>query len=290
MNNLHRLQTAVALFRQFKTPAKVAKYLNDVGVQGAEERSLTFGPDILAGVASTALDLDSRGVSVIFGGEAEYPEQLKSLRNAPEILFIWGNKDLLRSASVGMCGSRKATERGLAAARKCGGAIALSGLTIVSGYATGVDTETHLGALESGGTTIIVLAEGIMHFKRKRNFINVEFDASHVLVVSQFAPMQPWNVGAAMTRNALIYGLGKALVVIEAGDTGGTLQAGLGALAANKPVLALGFESDTPNGNKILIEKGAIEVSTSMQLGNIIHAIQTVDVDKPVTAQQLTLI
>jgi DNA processing protein len=290
MNNLHRLQTAVALFQQFKTPAKVSKYLNDIGAERALELLPTFDPEILAGAAKTSQELENRGVSVIFGGEAEYPDQLKRLRNAPEVLFVWVNKELLHSASVGMCGSRRATERGLTAARKCGGAIALSGLTIVSGYATGVDSETHLGALESGGTTIIVLAEGIMHFKRKRSFANVQFDDSHVLVISQFAPTQPWNVGAAMTRNALIYGLGKALVVIEAGETGGTLQAGLGALAANKPVLALGFESETPEGNLILIEKGAIRVSTSLQLGNLIHAIQTVDIDTPVTAQQLTLI
>jgi DNA processing protein len=290
MDNLLRLQTAAALFHELKTPAKVAKCLNGGGLEKATEFVSTIAPEALEGAHRISIELESRGISVIFGSEPEFPSQLRSLRDAPEVLFVWGNSSLLHSASIGMCGSRKASERGLTAARKCGGAIATSGLAIVSGYATGVDTETHMGALQSGGATLIILAEGIMHFHRKRSFVNVPIDESHVLAVSQFAPTQPWNVGAAMTRNAVIYGLGKALVVIEAGETGGTFQAGMGALHANKPVLALGFENETPRGNAILIERGAIEVRTSMQLGNIIHAIQAVDVDTPIYAEQLSLI
>jgi hypothetical protein len=64
----------------------------------------------------------------------------------------------------------------------------------------------------------------------------------------------------------------------------------MGALRANKPVLALGFENETPKGNAILIEQGAIEVRTSKQLGDIIHAIQAADIDAPISAQQLSLI
>jgi DNA processing protein len=289
-DNILRLQAAVALFQELKTPAKVAKYLNGDAPSMALEFMSTMAPELLETVVTIAFELESRGIDVIFDTEPEYPSQLLRLHDAPKVLFVWGNRSLLRSASIGMCGSRKASERGLAAARKCGGAIASRGLAIVSGYATGVDTETHLGALQVGGDTIIILAEGIMHFKRKRSFAEVPFDGSHVLAVSQFAPAQPWNVGAAMTRNAMIYGLGKALVVIEAGESGGTFQAGVGALRANKPVLALGFESETPRGNAILIERGAIEVRTSMQLGNIIDVIHSVDVDEPVSAEQLSLI
>jgi DNA processing protein len=273
-----------------KTPAKVAKYLSSAGFEKAMEFMSAMAPELLETVVATSLELKSRGIDVIFDTDPEYPSQLSRLHDAPKVLFVWGNSSLLRSASIGMCGSRKASERGLIAARKCGGAIASSGLAIVSGYATGVDTETHLGALQAGGDTIIILAEGVLHFKRKRSFADVPFDESHVLAVSQFAPAQPWNVGAAMTRNAVIYGLGKALVVIEAGESGGTFQAGVGALHANKPVLALGFENETPRGNAVLIERGAIEVRTSMQLGNIIDAIHSVEVDEPVSAEQLSLI
>jgi DNA processing protein len=284
-----RLRAAVALFQEFKTPAKVAKFLAGDGIHRAGDILQSLSPQFLAESIETADQLGSRGVSVVFSGEPEYPKQLTGIRGAPEVLFVWGNVSLLQVASVGMCGSRSASERGLMAAGKCGGAIASNGLAIVSGYARGVDTETHLAALNSGGTTIIILAEGILHFRKKRTFANVPFDESHVLAVSQFAPGQPWNVGAAMSRNSLIYGLGRALVVIEAGETGGTFQAGIDALEAAKPVLALGFEEETPKGNALLIERGAIEVRTSQQLGNLIQAIQSVSIDVPVSSQQLTL-
>jgi len=179
-----------------------------------------------------------RGVGVIVLGDPEYPDRLAETPTAPPLLFCWGNPALLRMPGVGMCGSRDVSERGLQAARTCGEAVARKGLTFISGYAKGVDTETHLAALGQGGRTIIVLAEGFVHFRQKKAFGREGLNAKHVLVLSQFAPSQSWTVGAAMTRNGVIAGLGQALVVIEAGETGGTLNAGMQAIRMGRPVLA----------------------------------------------------
>jgi DNA processing protein len=93
-----------------------------------------------------------------------------------------------------------------------------------------------------------------------------------------------------MARNQLIYGLGRALVVIEAGETGGTMQAGLRALSVGKPVLALSFEESQPVGNRILIERGAIEVRHTKDLIRIIEAIEDTPLSQKVTTSQLTLL
>ena len=58
----------------------------------------------------------------------------------------------------------------------------------------------------------------------------------------------------------------KALLVVEAGEKGGTLAAGEGALRLGRPVIAVEFGDETPTGNRILIEKGARPVSTPLQL------------------------
>ncbi|HEY7873577.1 MAG TPA: DNA-processing protein DprA [Actinomycetota bacterium] len=224
--------------------------------------------------------LERRGVEVHFLTDSDFPPRLAALDDGPPLLFTWGNTKLFSQAGVGMCGSRNVSNNGLRAARSCGLEVASHGLVIISGYAKGVDTETHLAALASGGQTVIVLAEGILHFRQKKVFEAVGLDPQNVLVVSQFAPSQPWNVGAAMARNAIIAGLGTALVVVEAGERGGTLNAGLRALKIGRPVLALDFGGATPPGNELLFKQGAIRISSTDQLGKAIRTIsQTPKVD-----------
>jgi DNA processing protein len=106
----------------------------------------------------------------------------------------------------------------------------------------------------------------------KREFKN-SFDAQRILVVSQFHPAQTWASYAAMARNHVIFGLGRALVVIEAGEKGGTLAAGREALKLGRPVFALSFDKGTPLGNRMLIEAGARPVSSRHELGQALDAL-----------------
>jgi len=116
--------------------------------------------------------------------------------------------------------------------------------------------ETHLGALEADGSTIIVLAEGITHFRKKRAFSGLRFDEENVLAVSQFPPTQPWTAGAAMTRNAVIAGLSQAMLVVEAGEKGGTLNAGLQAIEMGRPVYAIAYADDPPPATRRCLSAG----------------------------------
>ena len=169
--------------------------------------------------------------------------------------------------------------------------VARHGLCVVSGYARGVDTETHLGALKAGGSTTVVLAEGILHFRPKRVFRDLNFSSDRLTVVSQFAPWQRWHVGAAMTRNATIASLGRALVVVEAGETGGTLNAARQALAMRRPVLALEFGTRmTPPGNLTLFEEGAIPIRNRNQLIRVLKHIHETPRDEALVADQLVLL
>jgi DNA processing protein len=70
-----------------------------------------------------------------------------------------------------------------------------------------------------------------------------------------------------MARNSIIFGLSRALVVIEAGERGGTLAAGHGALKMGRPVLVVDFGNDnTPAGNRILLDAGAEPVRNAVDL------------------------
>jgi DNA processing protein len=116
------------------------------------------------------------------------------------------------------------------------------------------------------GNTVIVLAEGIVHFRRKRAFDGLPFNSGTVLVLSQFPPTQRWTAGAAMTRNGLIVTLGRALVVIEAGERGGTLAAGHQAIRLSQPVFALEFSDGPRLGNQQLFGDGAQALRSRGQL------------------------
>lgn len=124
----------------------------------------------------------------------------------------------------------------------------------------------------------IVLAEGIDFFRVKRDFA-ADLDAESTLVISQFAPTQTWQAHAAMARNSIIFGLSRALVVIEAGERGGTLAAGHGALKMGRPVLVVDFGNDTPAGNRILLDAGAEPVRNAVdlkeRLGNLVGETST---------------
>ncbi|MGH3928328.1 MAG: DNA-processing protein DprA, partial [Pseudonocardiaceae bacterium] len=195
-----------------------------------------------------------------------YPPLLAAMAQAPPALFIIGDRRLLLSRGLGMCGSRKASVQGLLAARACGDEIARVGVTVVSGYAHGVDAETHRSALLAGGRTVAVLPEGIAKFRRHDWHGDEEGKPDQFTAVSQFSPTQPWSVGTAMARNSVIVGLGLGLVVVEAGEKGGTLNAGQQALSARRPVFALQFGDGTPSGNDLLIERGAIPVRSRAEL------------------------
>jgi DNA processing protein len=103
----------------------------------------------------------------------------------------------------------------------------------------------------------LVLNEGIKHFKRKRAFAGLPFDRDHVLALSEFPPGQPWSPGAVMTRNATIAALARAMLVIEAREKGGTLNAGPQAIEIGRPVFAVDYAEDLPEGNRILFARGA---------------------------------
>ncbi len=263
MDEVTRLQLAVVASRH--GGARLTARARELGTTAFTDLLREISGVEQARANEEASELSSHGVGAVLLGSPEYPRLLSRVRAAPPFLFYLGAADLLTAHGIGMCGSRNASDEGLRAAAACGEVATQQGLTVVSGYARGVDTTTHISALSSGGSTIIVLPEGINHFRVKRGPVAEVWDKERVLVVSQFSPSRPWSAGSAMARNNVIIGLSLALVVVEANDKGGALAAGAKALQLNKPVLALEF-AENPRGNAELIRRGAISVRNRAEL------------------------
>ena len=263
MDEATRLRLAVVASRQGN--ARLAARAREFGVTAFTDLLGEISEAELERADDEATSLSARGIGAVLLGSLEYPYLLSGIRAAPPCLFYLGAAELLTASGIGMCGSRNASDEGLRAAAACSEVATQQGLTVISGYARGVDTATHVSALASGGSTVIVLPEGIDHFRVKRGPIASVWDPERTLVVSQFSPSRPWSAGSAMTRNNVVIGLSLALIVIEASDKGGTLAAGTRALKLNRRVLALEF-TENPRGNAELIRRGAIPVPNRAEL------------------------
>lgn len=274
-----RIVAALTAFVGFATPSRISRALMSGDSLREAWRELPSQTKIE--VEADAERLLQRGIEVMFLNDADYPAGLRR-RSKPvaPILFYLGSREQFHTRGIGMCGSRAVSALGLKAARACGVAVSHNNLTVVSGYAKGVDTETHLAALQEGGRTTIVLAEGINHFRVKRNFAD-DFDPTRVLVVSQFPPSQPWRSFAAMSRNDVIIGLSDLLIVIEAGEKGGTRAAGESALANGEPVVVLDFGDATPPGNRHLLDQGASAVHSVTGLSARLDALTASRIEEP---------
>lgn len=202
-------------------------------------------------------------------GDAGYPPAIGKFYGVKTpALSLMGNTDLLCMPGVGFCGSRKASPKGIETAVDCAEQAVESGFVVISGNAAGVDFAAHHAALQAGGTTILVLPEGIDHFRIRRE-LRLVWDWGRALVVSQFGSAERWQAYRAMSRNEVIIALSAAMVVIEAGTSGGTWAAGISTLKAKKPLFVAVYEhtSEAAEGNSLLIEQGGIRLARSRATG-----------------------
>lgn len=205
-------------------------------------------------------ELAEHAVHVLVRGCPGYPEHLRAARDqsAPPVLFAIGNLDLFQQPAVGFCGSRKASERGRGIASECARFFAAKGVNVVSGYANGVDLAAHRAALDAGGTTTLVLAEGILHFRVKADIKSFVSDAN-MLAVSEFPPRLPWTGRSAMARNHTICGLSNAMILVESGAEGGTFECGKVALEQRCPLFVVEYAQPpaSAEGNAFFLQRGA---------------------------------
>lgn len=207
--------------------------------------------------------LQEKNVSVIHLGSGKYPRLLlkRMEDSAPPLLYCRGYLELLRSNGVSIVGARNASQQSLNHAAQ----LADNGMNVISGYAKGIDTAAHIGALKAGGTTTAILSSGIFDFVAKREFEGTEWKRN-TLAISQFQPNEKWSARNAMARNKLVCALSEAMIVMEAGDErdergrmSGTFDAGKTALAMGIPLFVIDprILDNAPRGNARLLELGA---------------------------------
>lgn len=193
--------------------------------------------------------------------DAEYPEILRQIPNAPAVLYYRGDLGLLSSPAIAVVGTRKPTAYGVQVVNMFVRELAKTKV-VVSGLAYGIDALAHEATLAVGGKTIAVLGGGIddetIYPARHRGLAH-RIVASGGLVISEHPDGTPPLPVYFALRNRIITGLAPELVVIEAGKKSGTLITAQLALEFGRDVWAVPgpITSSLSVGTNWLISEGA---------------------------------
>ena len=181
-------------------------------------------------------------------------------RHAPEHLYACGDLTLLQApARVAVVGSRKASLPGRKRVERLVSGLVDHGVVIVSGLAAGIDTAAHEETLKRGGRTIAVLGTPLDEVHPAANASLQERLMREHLVVTQFAIGHPTLRSNFPRRNRTMALLCDASVIVEAGESSGTLSQGWEALRLNRPLFILKsvFENTTLTWPAEMQEYGA---------------------------------
>lgn len=188
---------------------------------------------------------DIKNFGVKFRGTGDYPASLEDAAEPLELLYYAGNWDLVYSHSVSIVGTRKPTSEGLKRAIKLTKGFLEREYTIVSGLAEGIDTIAHQTALECGGQTIAVVGTPLDTVYPKKNSELFRRIVAEQLVISQVPFVryhkQNYEVNRFFfpERNKTMSALSQATIIVEAGETSGTLVQAKAALHQGRKLFIL---------------------------------------------------
>jgi len=231
-------------------------------------------------------DMLEQGYEIIPITSESYSNTLKNnLKRAysPPIIYLKGNKQILREKSIAIVGSRSASEIALEFTDNIAKDASKNFKVVVSGFAKGVDKQALDSTIKYDGQSIIVLPQGIMTFSSGFKKYYKQLIDGNVLVLSTFFPKAPWNVKLAMARNPIIYGLADEIYVAESSDKGGTWSGVMDGLRKGRKIFVRKPETNEKNANNILIDKGALPVDMS---GNVLeHQYEKIETNTQIVSE-----
>ncbi|MFC7294606.1 DNA-processing protein DprA [Marinobacter aromaticivorans] len=202
---------------------------------------------------------ERHGIDMVSWQHPDYPEALRHIHDAPLVLYTRGDRRLLSREQIGIIGSRNATVAGLDHARRFAAELSERGLLVTSGLALGVDGAAHAGALDAGHATVAVIGCGLDRIYPNQHRRLGERVIENGVMVSEYPPGTPARAAHFPQRNRIISGLGRGILVVEAGLKSGSLITARLALEQGREVFAIpgSIHSPVARGCHYLIKQGA---------------------------------
>jgi DNA processing protein len=224
-----------------------------------------FGPEadfdaLRREAEANANEARKRSLAWVGAAERGYPPLLRELHDPPCLLYYMGRLPDQGKPLAAIVGTRKPTGAGSAQSYTLAKALALAGITVVSGLALGIDAMAHRGCVDAEKATVAVLGSGLAYIYPSQN----RGLARRILqnggaLVSEYGPLthpERWTFPA---RNRIIAGLSRATIVVEAPEKSGALITAQDALDTGRDVWvgSVGMVSPQGAGTAALVRDGA---------------------------------
>lgn len=210
--------------------------------------------------------LNANGITVLAANDENYPQSLKNISDPPICLYVKGNVDLFAKDETrprnffAIVGTRKPTSYGVQVARKFACELSEAGFIIVSGMAMGIDTIAHQTALDTGGKTVAVLGCGVnVIYPAVNQCLYEQIIKTGGIVLSEFPPDQTVLKGLFISRNRIISGLSRGVLIAEGLKDSGALITARFAGEQGKEVFASPspITSNMSQAPNFLLKQGA---------------------------------
>lgn len=206
--------------------------------------------------------------------DPRWPPLWREMPDPPATVEGRGRAASLARPALAIVGTRLATPRGLAVARRLAAELAEAGWVIVSGLARGIDAAAHEGALAAGGETVAFVAHGLDRtYPSIHTRLRARIEAQGCVVTEMSRGVKPERRNFPL-RNRLVAGLVHGVIVVEAPPGSGALITARLGLEYNREVMAVPgpVESPQSRGCHALIRAGAALVTSTADIHELLPA------------------
>jgi DNA processing protein len=209
--------------------------------------------------------VSERGDNVLLWADEGFPPALREIPDPPLYLYLQGDQGLLQGDCVAMVGARRCSRYGQQMASTLARDLSMSGITVVSGFAWGIDRHAHAAAVEGPGRSIAVLGTGLDLIYPAGNKDLWARLVEQGLIVTEFPPGTRPEGPNFPRRNRIISGISLGVVVAEAEQQSGSLITARLAMEQGREVFALPGPANLKSfdGCHELIREGAVLIRSA---------------------------
>jgi DNA processing protein len=215
--------------------------------------------------------IEKSGLDVITYDDGIYPDLLKKIYDPPVILYFRGKylkNNFINCISI--VGTRKPTDYGREVTRKFATELSSLGLSVVSGFARGIDTVAHKSVLDNHDAKAVTCAimgcgVDVIYPPENKKLYNQMIEKG--IIMSEYEPGTTPDKGNFPKRNRIISGISLGTIIVESDNDGGAMITARSALDQCREVFAVPgkINSRQSAGTNNLIKNSSAKLVESVQ-------------------------